>query len=287
MGKDAETDLQSQRSRNQGHPGKAAAAVGGAIHGALNFYKPRGITSAKALYRVRKIIGLGKSGHAGTLDPAAEGVLVLCLGQGTKLTEAWMDQPKVYRATARLDITSESFDTDGEVTEVQVERRPTARQIRAALAQFVGHIQQTPPSISAIKVNGQPAYRSARRGQPLVLKARGVHIHWLHLHAYCWPVVDLEMACGRGTYVRALIRDLGKVLETGGCLSSLTRTAVGPFRASEGWTYETLEAEGSGTRWLTSLDDVRSKLARRPVAIPPAPVASDSDSAFGCPQEPS
>ena len=236
---------------------------------------------------MRKIIGVRKSGHAGTLDPAAEGVLVLCLGQGTKLTEAWMDQPKVYRATARLDLTSESFDTDGEVAEVQVQHRPTAEQIRAALAQFVGHIQQIPPSISAIKVHGQPAYRWARRGQPLALKARRVHVHWLHLHAYCWPVVDLEMACGRGTYVRALIRDLGMVLETGGCLSSLTRTAVGPFRASEAWTYETLEAEGSGTRWLTSLDDVRSKLARRPVAIPPAPVASDSDSAVGCPQEPS
>jgi len=221
---------------------------------------------------VRKIIGVRKSGHAGTLDPAADGVLVLCLGQGTKLTEAWMDQPKVYRATARLDITSESFDTDGEVTEVQVQRRPTAEQIRVALARFVGHIQQVPPSISAIKVNGQPAYLSARRGRPLVLKARGVHVFWLYLHSYQWPEVDLEMACGRGTYVRALIRDLGMALETGGCLSSLTRTAVGPFRATEAWTYETLEAEASGHRWLTPLDEVRSKLALRPVAIPPVPV---------------
>ncbi len=210
----------------------------------------------------------------------------MCLGQGTKLTEAWMDQPKVYRATARLDITSESFDTDEEVTEVQVERRPTARQIRAALAQFVGHIQQTPPSISAIKVNGQPAYRSARRGQPLALKARGVYVHWLHLHSYCWPEVDLEMACGRGTYVRALIRDLGMVLETGGCLTSLTRTAVGPFRAAEAWTYGALEAEGSGTRWLTPLHEVQSRLARRPLAIPPVPVAPGSDVEIGCDPKP-
>ena len=283
MGQHVDVNLHGRRSGDQGDPQAATASlagaidgaidgrIDGAIDGALNFYKPRGITSARALYRIRRITGVRKSGHAGTLDPGAEGVLVVCLGQGTRLTEAWMDQPKVYRATARLDITSESFDADGEVSEVRVEAPPTVERVRDGLDQFVGETDQVPPSISAIKIRGQPAYRLARRGQRPVLRARRIRIHWIHLHGYRWPEVDFELACGRGTYVRALIRDVGAALGTGGCLISLTRTAVGPFRADRAWSFDSLEAERSRRRWLTPLPEVHSMLARRPVAIPPAP----------------
>jgi tRNA pseudouridine55 synthase len=210
------------------------------MDGIINLNKPRGITSAKALYRVRKITGVRKSGYAGTLDPAADGVLVLCLGKATKLVESLMDQPKVYRATARLDVTSASFDADEPLEPVAIERQPDADKVRAALASFEGLIEQTPPAFSAIKIGGQPAYRLARRGKPPTLKSRPVSIYWLVLHRYAWPEVEFEMACGRGTYVRSLIRDLGIRLGAGGCLTQLTRRAVGPFHIADAFSPDAL-----------------------------------------------
>ena len=184
------------------------------MDGVINLHKPIGLTSAKTLYRVRKITRVRKSGHAGTLDPAAEGVLILCQGQATKLVETLMDHPKVYRATARLDVTSDSFDSDRELRPVAIERPPTAAQVAAACRELEGEIMQVPPAVSALKVGGQPAYKLERAGKPPKLDPRPVQIYWLHVHRYEWPEVDFEMACGRGTYVRAVIRDLGAALNT-------------------------------------------------------------------------
>ncbi len=139
--------------------------------GIINLSKPVGISSAKALYRVRSIIHQRKSGHAGTLDPGASGVLVLCLGKATKLVERIMDQPKVYRATARLDVTSESLDADSPLVPVEVALIPDVETIRAACARFVGTVDQVPPQISAVKVGGQPAYKRARRNEVVELRA--------------------------------------------------------------------------------------------------------------------
>jgi tRNA pseudouridine55 synthase len=213
------------------------------MDGLINLYKPAGITSAKALYRVRKITRVRKSGHAGTLDPGATGVLIVCLGKATKLVEGLMNQPKVYRATARLDATSETFDSDSDLTPVAVTDRPGMADVAAALASFEGEIEQVPPGISAVKVRGVPAYRRVREGEAVTLKPRPARIYWLHLHRYEWPTLDFEMACGRGTYVRSLIRDLGAALGTGGCLTSLARRAVGPFSIDNAWTFERMEAE--------------------------------------------
>ncbi len=239
--------------------------------GILNFNKPVGITSAKALYRVRKITRVRKSGHAGTLDPGADGVLVLCLGKATKLTEALMDQPKVYRARARLDVTSESFDSDRPLVEVPVATIPDPDDVRAACARFEGTIEQVPPAISAIKVGGRPAYKRQRAGEEVVLRSRPVRIYWIAVRRYEWPRLDFEMACGRGTYVRALIRDLGAALGTGGCLTALTRTRVGPFGLDEAVTFETLESAGDWRRYLVPLEDARALLARRPIPVPARP----------------
>lgn len=211
------------------------------MDGLINFNKPVGITSAKALYRVRGITRQRKSGHAGTLDPAASGVLLLCLGKGTKLVERLMDQPKVYRTNARLDVTSESFDSDRPLRPVAVSSPPTRDDVTAALHRFEGVIQQVPPAISAIKVGGVPSYKLAARDQAETHKPRPVRIDWIRLHAYKFPNIEFEMCCGRGTYVRSLIRDLGAALGTGGCLTALSRTRVGPFEVDAGWTFEQLE----------------------------------------------
>jgi tRNA pseudouridine55 synthase len=168
-----------------------------------------------------------KSGHAGTLDPTADGVLVLCMGRATKLVEALMDQPKVYRATARLDVTSTSFDTEQALTPVPVDAPPSRDEVTSAGRRFEGEIEQVPPAFSALKVSGRPAYKFAARGQAVELRPRTVRVDWVHVHAYDWPTLDFEMCCGRGTYVRALIRDWGKALGCGGCLTSLTRNAIG------------------------------------------------------------
>lgn len=241
------------------------------MDGIINLNKPTGITSAKALYRVRKITRVRKSGHAGTLDPAADGVLVLCLGKATKLVEALMDQPKLYRAAARLDVTSESFDSDRPLVDVPVAAAPDEDTVRAACRHLEGAIEQVPPAISAVKIGGQPAYKRNRAGQTLELRARTVQVHWLHVHRYQWPTIDFELACARGTYVRALIRDLGMALGTGGCLTALTRTAVGPFRLADAHTFAELENAVDPEDYLIPLARARRVLAERPVPIPARP----------------
>ena len=247
------------------------------MDGIIDFNKPTGITSAKALYRVRKITGVRKSGHAGTLDPGADGVLVLCLGKATKLVETLMDQPKVYRAAARLDVTSESFDSDRPLVEVPVATPPDEAAIREACRRFEGVIEQVPPVISAVKVGGRPAYKRNRAGETVELRSRRVQVHWLQVTGYDWPVLEFELACGRGTYVRALIRDLGAALQTGGCLTGLARTAVGPFRLEDGWTFEALEHAAGAGEYLTPLDRARELLSAGPVRIPPRPRLGDNE----------
>jgi tRNA pseudouridine55 synthase len=247
------------------------------MDGVINLNKPVGLTSAKALYRVRKITRVRKSGHAGALDPGAAGVLVLCLGKATKMVEALMDQPKVYRAGARLDVTSESFDSDRPLVEVPAASPPDEATVRDAYRRLEGTIAQVPPAVSAIKVGGRPAYRRERAGQTVELKARPVRVYWLHVWHYEWPRLEFELACGRGTYVRALIRDLGAALGTGGCLTTLTRTAVGPFRLADARTFEQLESAASPSEYLIPLDRVRQWLAARPVPIPARPDATGAD----------
>ncbi len=231
------------------------------MDGILNLYKPLGLTSTQALERVRRITGWRKSGHAGSLDPLAEGVLLIGVGRGTKLTEALMDQPKVYRTMADLSVTSPSFDRELPTSVVEMSAVPSTERVVEALRSFEGAISQTPPATSAVKVNGRPAYKLARRGQDPVLQPRTVHVYGIRLLGYAWPHVELEVTCGRGTYIRALVRDLGARLGTGGCLDRLLRTAVGPFRAEESWTLERLERAPEPAMALITLADARRTLA--------------------------
>ena len=218
-----------------------AAANREQFDGLLNFHKPTGITSAKALYRVRAITQIRKSGHAGTLDPAADGVLLLCMGKGTKRVERLMDLPKVYHAIGRLDVTSRSFDSDSPHEAVAIQEIPSTDKVVQAAAHLQSVREQVPPAVSAVKVAGVRSYKLARRGQSVTLKPKTVRIDRLEILRYEWPEIEFEVACGRGTYIRAIIRDVGDALGTGGCLTQLTRTAVGPFTIEQATSLEDLQ----------------------------------------------
>ncbi len=218
-----------------------AAANREQFDGLLNFRKPTGITSAKALYKVRAATHIRKSGHAGTLDPAADGVLLLCMGQATKRVERLMNLPKAYHAIGRLDVTSHSLDSDSPHEAVEIHEIPSMDQVVQAAARVQGAREQVPPAVSAVKVAGVRSYKLARRGQSVALKPKTVRIDRLEILRYDWPEIEFEVACGRGTYIRAIIRDLGSALGTGGCLTQLTRTAVGPFTIEQATSLEDLQ----------------------------------------------
>lgn len=241
------------------------------MDGLINLNKPAGISSAKALYRVRSITGQRRSGHGGTLDPAASGVLLLCMGRATRLVELIMDQPKVYRSAARLDVTSESFDADRPLIPVDVPSVPAEADVRRALGTFEGTIAQVPPAISAVKVGGVPAYRRALRGQNVELRPRMAQVYWIRLHRLDWPEIEFSMACGRGTYVRALIRDLGVQLGTGGCLTGLVRERIGPFTLDDSWSIEAIRESAGRSDYLIPFEQAEALLRSVPPTIPPCP----------------
>jgi tRNA pseudouridine55 synthase len=170
-----------------------------------------------------------KTGHAGTLDPLATGVLVLALGKATKVIDRLMATDKRYRTTIDLSAFTTTDDLEGEATPIPIERPPSENEIRAALRRFVGAIEQRPPAFSAVKVEGRRAYKLARRGEAVELPPRPVAVHDLELRAYDWPMVEIAIHCAKGFYVRSLARDLGEALGTGGHCRTIRRTAVGPF----------------------------------------------------------
>jgi tRNA pseudouridine55 synthase len=213
---------------------------GRAIHGWLCLDKPEGMTSTDAVGRVRRITGAAKVGHGGTLDPLATGVLPIALGEATKTVAYVMDGDKHYRFSARLGEARSTDDREGEILETSP-LRPDDAAIAAALAGFLGVIEQVPPCFAAVKVAGERAYDIARRGETVELGARPVRVHRLELVERPDPDHALfELECGRGTYVRALVRDLGRKLGCLGHVSALRRLRVGPFRADAAISLATL-----------------------------------------------
>lgn len=203
------------------------------LAGVINLYKPPGRSSAHFVYRLRPILGVRRVGHAGTLDPFAEGVLLACVGRATKLVESLMNLPKRYRGVIRLDVTNETFDTERPFEPVAVASTPDRSDIDQAAASFVGTVQQVPPVFSAMRVGGVSSYKLAKRGKRPALAARPVCIYALDVLSYEWPRVELRIRCGRGTYIRAIARDLGLRLGAGGVCETLVREAVGPFEAAD------------------------------------------------------
>ncbi|MCG3180217.1 MAG: tRNA pseudouridine synthase B [Phycisphaerae bacterium] len=213
------------------------------VIGVVNLDKPAGWTSNRVVTVVRRLLSgdtreeVVKVGHAGTLDPAATGVILLLIGRATKLTELLMDAGKEYLAEVRLGETSTTDDSEGEITPtaagLEPDRRPTLEAIRKRLDKFVGRIDQRPPAFSAVHVDGHRAYKLARRGAEVVLPTRPVQVETIEVLGYEWPTIRVRIACGRGTYIRALARDLGEALGVGAYLSALRRTRVGGFAVEQ------------------------------------------------------
>jgi len=209
--------------------------------GFLNVYKPVGVTSFDAVKMILREILEGKKpekkikiGHAGTLDPLAEGVLVMALGRASKLISRVQEQKKTYIGTFRLGFSSPSEDVETEMTPVPAGTPiPTLAEIETVLPEFLGEIQQKPPIYSALKVNGRKAYDLARKGEEVELKARPIQVYELEVLAYKFPELKLKIVCGSGTYVRSLGRDLARRLGTEAVMAALIRTAIGNFRLED------------------------------------------------------
>ncbi len=213
------------------------------MYGILNINKPVGKTSRDVVNRVQRLVRPTKVGHAGTLDPIATGVLVVCVGPATRLIQYVQQLPKRYVGTFLLGHSSVSDDVEREVTQNADAPVPTIDQINAALPQFVGTIQQRPPIFSAIKVKGQRAYHMARAGQEVELKARPVTIHDMSVVEYDYPKLVLDIGCGSGTYIRSIGRDLAESLDTTAVMSELVRTAIGDLTVDSAIDFDDLTLE--------------------------------------------
>ena len=200
------------------------------MFGLLNVNKPPGPTSHDIVARVRRLLPRKtKVGHAGTLDPFAAGVLVVCVGPATRLADYVQAAPKRYLAEVTLGATSTTGDTEGEIVPAAGAAAPPEADVCRVLREFVGEIQQVPPAHSAVHVDGKRAYELARKGEAVDMPPRTVRIDAVELVRFDWPVLEIDVKCGSGTYIRSLARDIGEALGTGGYCSKLTRTEIGDF----------------------------------------------------------
>ena len=238
---------------------------GQAVSGWINLDKPYDFTSTHAVARIRRLFDAQKAGHAGTLDPLATGVLPIALGEATKTVPFLMDADKSYRFTIAWGRTTATYDREG-ATLSESDVRPTLAQVQAVLPRFVGEILQVPPAFSAIKVDGERAYDLARAGEAVELQARPVVVFDARVaDAPDGDHIILEVDCGKGTYVRALVRDIADALGACGHVSELRRTRVGGFTEQDSVTLELLEDLGYEARQSEALLPVETALDDIPV----------------------
>ncbi len=215
------------------------------MQGFLNLNKPFGLTSHDCVAKVRRLVRLKRVGHGGTLDPAATGVLPIALGKATRLLQ-YMQQDKAYQATIRLGVRTTTDDLEGEVVATVPVSGLTLENVKPLLQRFEGKIQQVPPAYSAIQVNGKRLYDLARAGEDVEVPVREVVVYKIDVLAWRpgeFPEIDVAIACGSGTYIRAIARDLGASLNTGGVLASLIRTQSSGFELRDSFTLEELESQ--------------------------------------------
>ena len=215
------------------------------IDGFLNLNKPAGMTSHDCVGRVRRLLKLKRVGHGGTLDPTVTGVLPIALGRATRLLQ-FLQHNKVYEGTIRFGLTTATDDLEGEIIHSQSVPDLTLEKVQAALPKFIGKIEQFPPSFSAVQVGGKRLYELARKGQTVEVAARNVEVFRLEILDWRpgdFPELDLSIACGAGTYIRAIARDLGALLNAGGTLATLTRTESSGFSIDQSLSFAELELQ--------------------------------------------
>ncbi|HLF27414.1 MAG TPA: tRNA pseudouridine(55) synthase TruB [Anaerolineae bacterium] len=243
------------------------------MDGILVLDKPSGWTSHDVVAKVRRLTQIKRVGHTGTLDPLATGVLVLCLGQATRLVEYLAGHAKRYRATIRLGVETDTYDAQGQT----IAQRPvevSATALRESLATFAGAIEQVPPMYSAIKQDGQRLYDLARKGIEVKRASRRVTIHSIDLLDVNLPDITLEVHCSAGTYIRSLAHDLGERLGCGAHLAALIRTAAGPFTLAQAVTLAQLEAAVTAGAWPALLQPLEAALTAFPSIRLSAPDAA-------------
>jgi tRNA pseudouridine55 synthase len=205
--------------------------------------KPPGWSSFRVISVLRKLCGIRKIGHAGTLDPMATGLLVCCVGRtATRQVDTFMNLEKVYTGSLRLGQVTPSYDAETEVVETHPWAHVSDETLAACRKDFIGTIQQRPPMYSAIKIGGERLYKKARRGEHVDRPLRTVHLYTFELMGREGPDVHFEVRCSKGTYIRSLAHDFGQALGVGAHLSALRRTAIGPHRVDTAWTVEALSA---------------------------------------------
>ena len=211
-----------------------------ALDGAILVDKPSGPTSHDVVDAIRRKFGIKKVGHCGTLDPNATGLLIIVLGRGTKLSERLMGDDKVYEGTIKFGETTDSYDSDGELTASLPVMPMTLDQLNEEAATFIGDLMQVPPMVSAIKKNGVPLYKLARQGIEVEREPRLIHIYNYRFTEYTEPLGKFRVACTKGTYIRSLAHDLGQKLGCGAHLTTLRRSASGKFDVAEALPLETI-----------------------------------------------
>jgi tRNA pseudouridine55 synthase len=224
--------------------------------GILVLNKPSGPTSRALVDRVAVMLPRTKVGHAGTLDPLASGILIICVGSATRLTDEIHDLTKSYRTVFRLGAVSDTHDALGSIVALEEPPVPGMRELEEALKPMRGRVMQQPPEHSALKIKGKRAYDLARAGRPVALVPRMVQIDRIEVLGFNWPYLELEIDCSKGTYIRSIARDVGSSLGCGGCVQALERTRIGPFSLEESVALEDLGADTVASLLRPSLEAV-------------------------------
>lgn len=237
--------------------------------------KPRGVTSFSMVSLVRRLSGVRRVGHAGTLDPLATGVLPVAIGPAARLIEYLDGEPKTYVARLRFGITTDTYDAEGEVTSSRDASGVREEDVRQVLPEFIGDIEQKPPLYSALKVAGKPLYRYAREGADVEVQPRRVHIDSIELLTFGGTEAEIEVRCGKGTYIRSLAHDVGERLRCGAHLAELRRTESGGFRIDDAFSPRELESLVADERLEDAVLAPDRALERRPAAIFASPHVED------------
>jgi len=235
-----------------------------ALHGVMVVDKPAGWTSHDVVARCRKLLGERSIGHLGTLDPMATGVLPLVIGRMTRLSQFYSKSKKAYEGTIRLGISTDTYDADGDFVGAECEVKVSLEEVKVAAREFVGPLQQLPPPFSAKKIKGIPAYKLARRNQPVELKPVDVEVFEFDVRELRGPELSFACRVSSGTYVRSLAHELGRRLGCGAHLASLRRTSVAEFEISQAHTLEKIAAYASANRLVDLLIHPRCLLPELP-----------------------